>query len=246
MDSHFCTENQIEGSKMEGEVMLKNKTFPGQVPLGTIFPKGIDNFMVPVCLSSTHVGWGTIRLEPTWMSICEAAGYAASIAIRENIMPTEIPGDRLIRLLARKNIMISFFNDLEGKESAPWYAAVQYLGTKGFFGSYDARPNDQLTTMLADAWLSQIEKWNEHASMDMTSTARDIWAAEKKGGGPVSANDFANRLGNLTHIRNISSFMKSLHITDHLPISRGDACRLIFEATDPYQKNHSPDSDQRP
>src|SRR3546814_666776 len=159
MDSHACTLSRIEGSKPEGEVMLKNMTFPGQVSFGTIFPKEVDNLMVPVCLSSSHIGWGTIRLEPTWMSICEAAGYAAALAISQQTVPANINPDQLTRLLARKRIMISFFNDMEGREYASWYPAVQYLGTQGFFASYDALPNETLGTPLAEAWISHTGNW---------------------------------------------------------------------------------------
>ena len=135
MDSHACTTKRLPGSKLEGEVMLKNQTFPGQIPFGSILPQNIDNLIVPVCLSASHIGWGTIRLEPTWMSIGEAAGYVASLAIKKKIPPASVDSDELTRLLARKHIMLSFFNDMEGREYAPWYPAMQYLATQGFFGS---------------------------------------------------------------------------------------------------------------
>src|SRR3546814_1946831 len=79
------------------DLMLKNMTFPGQVSFGTIFPKEVDNLMVTVCLSSSHIGWGTIRLEPTWMSICEAAGYAAALAISQQTVTAHINPEPLTR-----------------------------------------------------------------------------------------------------------------------------------------------------
>jgi hypothetical protein len=233
MDSHFCTETQIEGSKMEGEVMLKNKTFPGQISLGTIFPEKLDNLLVPVCLSSSHVGWGTIRLEPTWMSIGEVAGYVASIAVSQNVAPTEIDSDFLIRLLARERIMISFFNDVEGREYSKWYPAIQYLGTKGFFGSYMALPNEKLTAILADEWLSHIKEWIQMKSTNFKQIKKILKAEESNRDIFVNAKDFAFSLGEaIGNPQKVSDLSTKLEIHNNSYITRGDACRLIFEATE--------------
>jgi hypothetical protein len=239
MDSHFCTERQVEGSKMEGEVMLKNKTFPGQVSFGTIFPKNLDNLMVPVCLSSTHIGWGTIRLEPTWMSIGEAAGYAATIAIHQKISPSEINRDQFIRLLAKKRIMLSFFNDLEGREYSSWYPSVQYLGTQGFFSTYDALPNEKLTIDLANAWLTYFEKWINESSVDSIFYTKKIFTAEQITNSKlITVNDFAKRLGKAIGNPGLGSrLVDKLKIFTDSHITRGDACRLIFEITNNLVKN---------
>jgi len=233
MDSHFCTETQIEGSKMEGEVMLKNKTFPGQVALGTILPEKLDNLLVPVCLSSSHVGWGTIRVEPTWMSIGEVAGYIAFIAVSRNVAPTEIDSDFLIRLLARERIMISFFNDVEGREYSQWYPAIQYLGTKGFFGTYTAFPNEKLSVELANEWLSHIKQWIHLRSIKMKDIKKILKAEESKGNIFVNAKDFTSGLGeSVGNPKMVSDLSKKLKIHNNSFITRGDACRLIFEATE--------------
>lgn len=60
---------------------------PFQVPFRAIIPKRSDatNLLVPVAVSSTHVGFCAIRLEPTWMVIGESAGVAAALALRENV-----------------------------------------------------------------------------------------------------------------------------------------------------------------
>ncbi len=236
MDSHACTEKRLTGSKQEGEVMLKNKTFPGQVPFGSILPQNIDNLLVPVCLSASHVGWGTIRLEPTWMSIGEAAGYAAILAIRKQIPPASVDSDELVRLLARKHIMLSFFNGIEGREYSPWYPAIQYLATKSFFGTYDALPDEKLKTNLADAWLACISKWIKNHPSDSTTAAKAVLSAEQKGGEVVNAGEFAKRLGKILSPEQfvpdkIMNLMKRLDISPNCLITRGDACRMIFEAT---------------
>lgn len=112
----------------------------------------MDRLLVPVCLSSTHVAWGTIRLEPTWMNLCESAGHAASLAIQQKVTPAALDSDLLLRKLAASHVMLSFFNDVDVASDNPRVAAVQYFGTQGFFASYDARLDEPLTDAVRAAW----------------------------------------------------------------------------------------------
>lgn len=235
LDSHGCTPRHVSGSEHEGMVMLKNQTFPGQVSYQTLFPEGYKNLLVPVCLSSTHVGWGTIRLEPTWMSLGEAAAIAVTIAKRIGSTPADIDTRSLLRQLADRRVMISFFNDIEGKEEADWYPAVQYLGTQGYFGSYDARPSEPLTQNLADAWIAHASRSTDCRNEDPTTAARKVWAAEQKRGDPVTAQVFARRLtsglaGMIPKSDSILDRLREWSIPPDRPITRGAACRLLYEA----------------
>ena len=65
-----------------------NKTFlPFQVPLRALTPRAAEctNLLVPVALSSSHVGFNAVRLEPTWMTLGESAGVAAALAARDDV-----------------------------------------------------------------------------------------------------------------------------------------------------------------
>lgn len=152
LDTHACTPRRIDGALEEGKMMLDVETFPGQVPYRAILPQGVVNLLVPVCLSSTHVAWGTIRLEPTWMHLCESAGHAAALAIQNKVTPAQLDPDLLLRRLAASHVMLSFFNDLDVTSNDPRAAAAQYLGTKGFFPSYDAKLDQPLTAAVKAAW----------------------------------------------------------------------------------------------
>ncbi|MCA9050152.1 MAG: FAD-dependent oxidoreductase, partial [Planctomycetaceae bacterium] len=194
LDSHPCTPRKIEGNEWEGELRLNNITTPGQVSWRCLLPEGFENFIVPVCLSSSHVGWGAIRLEPAWMSYGESAAHAIVLALRNEITPARLDADRLVRHLADHGILLSFFNDVRQNAHKPWYAAVQYLGTQGFFGSYDALPGEPLRQPLAEAWAKLAGAVSKKQPRDATADARDSWQAEQKGGEPITAAAFAQML----------------------------------------------------
>lgn len=141
--------------------------------------EGLDNLLVPVCLSATHVAWGTMRFEPTWMmNIAESAACATQIAIKEGVTPGEINSDALVRRLAERHVMITFFNDLDiGDDNER--AAAQYFGTQGFFSSYHARLDEPLTQAVKAAWRNGIQRLQE-GTLNAMQLARTVRTAEQQ------------------------------------------------------------------
>lgn len=86
MDSHNCDRIVVDGMvKNEGNVEVRVHK-PYAVSYRSITPKQTEctNLLVPVCLSSSHIAYGSIRMEPVFMVLGQSAAMAASMAIKEN------------------------------------------------------------------------------------------------------------------------------------------------------------------
>ena len=87
MDSHNCDRIVVNGMvKNEGNVEVR-VAHPYAVAYHSITPrqKECSNLLVPVCLSASHIAYGSIRMEPVFMVLAQSAAMAASTAIKENI-----------------------------------------------------------------------------------------------------------------------------------------------------------------
>jgi hypothetical protein len=90
MDSHNVQRYvEPEGYvQNEGDIGVAAKQ-PYKIDLGSIMPKREEclNLLVPVCVSSSHIAFGSIRMEPVFMILGQSAGTVASLAIdkRKNI-----------------------------------------------------------------------------------------------------------------------------------------------------------------
>jgi hypothetical protein len=60
---------------------------PYEIAYGAIVPKGEDctNLFAPVAVSSSHIAYGSIRMEPVFMILGQSAATAAAIAIDQDI-----------------------------------------------------------------------------------------------------------------------------------------------------------------
>ncbi|PRD47448.1 FAD-dependent oxidoreductase [Sphingobacterium haloxyli] len=87
MDSHNCDRLVVNGMvKNEGNVEVGGFP-PFPISYRSIVPKWeeVTNLLVPVCLSASHIAFGSIRMEPVFMVLAQSAAVAACLAIDERI-----------------------------------------------------------------------------------------------------------------------------------------------------------------
>lgn len=84
LDSHNI-QRYIEADgfvQNEGDIGVKLTKADG-ISFGCLMPKGdeIKNLLVPVCVSSSHIAFGSIRMEPVFMVLGQSVATAASLAV---------------------------------------------------------------------------------------------------------------------------------------------------------------------
>jgi hypothetical protein len=92
MDSHNIQRLVVNGMvKNEGDVQVGGFP-PYPISYRSIIPKGADckNLYVPVCLSATHIAYGSIRMEPVFMVLAQSAATAAVQAIDKKLDVQEV------------------------------------------------------------------------------------------------------------------------------------------------------------
>jgi hypothetical protein len=111
MDSHnvqrYVTSDGFV--KNEGNVEAKLKS-PYQIGYGAIVPKKEEckNLLVPVCLSASHIAFGSIRMEPVFMVLGQTAATAACLAIDDKKAVQNVSYDKLRRkLLEDKQVLLN-------------------------------------------------------------------------------------------------------------------------------------------
>ncbi len=232
MDSHDCTTEMVPGSLHDGVLLLTEETRPGQIPYRSLLPRDIDNLIVPVCLSATHVAWGTVRLEPVWMPLGEVAAHAAALSLQLGTTPGELDPEHLQFRLVENRIMVSFFNEFDMATEEPWVPAVQYLGTKGFFDEYDARPEAPLTGPVAREWAHAFADLCQ-GNCDSHAVAGAVHRVAGDSDPAVSVAEFLTLLEKEAAYRGLPDSLvgreaEAIGWNEEESVTRKDACRLIF------------------
>lgn len=86
MDSHNTQRLIVNGMvKNEGNVEIGGFS-PYPISYRSLLPKREEatNLIVPVCMSASHIAYGSIRMEPVFMLLGQVAGLASSISIDQN------------------------------------------------------------------------------------------------------------------------------------------------------------------
>jgi hypothetical protein len=109
MDSHNCLRYVTPegGVQNEGDVQVGGfKPYP--ISYRSIVPKSEEciNLLVPVCMSSSHIAFGSIRMEPVFMILGQSAATAAAMAIDDVVDVQSVDYAKLAKkLLAEEQVL---------------------------------------------------------------------------------------------------------------------------------------------
>lgn len=109
MDSHHVQRYVDEQGcvRNEGDVEVGG-FLPYPISLRAIFPQAVEctNLLVPVCLSASHIAFGSIRMEPVFMVLGQSAATVACLAIEEDLPVQAVSYDDVeTRLIADGQVL---------------------------------------------------------------------------------------------------------------------------------------------
>ncbi len=110
MDSHNVQRyvDEFGFVRNEGDIGVHPQS-PYSISYGSVIPKKEEcqNLLVPVCVSSSHIAFGSIRMEPVFMILGQSASVAAKIAIEGDLAVQDVPYEKLKKMLHEKGQVLT-------------------------------------------------------------------------------------------------------------------------------------------
>jgi len=125
MDSHNCR-RIVRDSHAENEGDVQVGGFPPYpISYRALIPKkGLcENLLVPVCLSASHIAYGSIRMEPVFMILGQSAATAAVFAIKSSKPIQEINYPQLRERLMKDGQILKWLREGSNKPTKNGVAA---------------------------------------------------------------------------------------------------------------------------
>jgi hypothetical protein len=109
-DSHNVQRFINDRGFVENEGNVEVPVQPYQIPYRVLVPKKNEatNLLVPVCFSSTHIAYSSMRMEPQYMILGHAAGIAAALASKSNTTVQDINIPELQRQLRDEGAVFEY------------------------------------------------------------------------------------------------------------------------------------------
>lgn len=109
-DSHNIQRIVNEHGMVENEGDMQVPVKPYQIPFRVMLPKAseMENLLVPVCFSASHVAYSSLRMEPQYMIMGHAAGVAAALAVRDGKPVQSIAVEELQKILTSQAAVFTY------------------------------------------------------------------------------------------------------------------------------------------
>lgn len=125
MDSHNTQRYVTEAGTVanEGDVEVPTPG-PYAIPYGALVPKRDEcqNLLVPVCISSSHIAFGSARMEPVFMILGESAAVAACLAMEGDSAVQDVDYGALSKALVQRGQILEIpprvQDDLDARRNA--------------------------------------------------------------------------------------------------------------------------------
>ncbi|MEA5093870.1 MAG: FAD-dependent oxidoreductase [Sedimentibacter saalensis] len=108
IDSHNVQRYLTLDGYVQNEGELQIPVTPYQIPYRVMMPKisEADNLIVTVCVSASHIAYSSLRMEPQYMIMGEAAGIAASMAIDKDTAVQHVDTEILKKILIENGAIL--------------------------------------------------------------------------------------------------------------------------------------------
>lgn len=152
--SHYALDSHAVLKREEGRAHLEGffgyESVPYTIPFGIMASGKVDNLLFPVPVSGSHIGFSTLRMEPCWMALGEAAGIAAAQMIEQKKPAQELDIETVQQKLIANKATLMYFKDIS--IDSPDFAMVQYMGISGYISGWNASLEDMADKELVKNW----------------------------------------------------------------------------------------------
>lgn len=172
-DSHAVRKREPNRIHLDGFLSYPSQVYT--VPYGVIVPRTVDNLLLPVPVSGSHIGFSTIRMEPCWMALGQAAGIAASLAIDKQMKVRNIAVEDLQSILIDQQATLIYFQDV--KPGSPEFKVIQTMALRGYLPAWQARLGDPIDAETIASWekLSGLKVNAEPGKTSRGDALRDLY-----------------------------------------------------------------------
>ena len=109
-DSHAVQRYIAADGSVQNEGLMEVPVQPYQIPYRMMLPRRSEalNLLVPVAFSASHVAYSTLRMEPQYMIIGQAAGVAAKIALDAGVAVQDVDTAKLRDILMKQGAVFVY------------------------------------------------------------------------------------------------------------------------------------------
>jgi len=151
LDSHAVLKREPNRPHLDGFFGIPSQ--PYCVPYGVMVPLEVENLLTPVPASATHIGFSTLRMEPCWMALGQAAGVATCVSLEDGTSVREVNIREVQKRLLDAGAVLSYYTD--AKPGDDHYEVLQFFALRGFLGdAYEAKLNEPASPNDIQNWAS--------------------------------------------------------------------------------------------